>query len=276
MASNKAEDWLDDLETVGDYAAEKIGSTIGQTPVVKAIGQVLANPTPQEVGAQVAGLAKSASNTLQESFGGDPVDTAINYGPGAIASIYKTFHGTASPVKAFKKEFLGSATGAKSAKEGFWFTDNPKVAESYATFAAETTPIQKLIDEADKMEALAQKTGKEKYWVKNNELLAKAEELEAKITKEGGTGQNVMPTDIELENPLIIDAGGETFAYFEADINKAIRLAKKTGRDGVIIKNLDDSATFSNMPSTHFLVFDPKKIKSSISGKILAEEFLDQ
>lgn len=87
MASNKAEDWLDDLETVGQYAAEKIGSTLGQTPVVKAMSQVLANPTPQEVGAQVAGLAKSASNTLQESFGGDPVDVALNYGPGAMGTI---------------------------------------------------------------------------------------------------------------------------------------------------------------------------------------------
>ena len=109
----RAEDWLDDLETVGDYAAEKIGSTIGQTPVVKAMGQVLANPTPQEVGAQVTGLAKSASNTLQESFGGDPVDTAINYGPGAIGA---TIHKASKSLPIWWDEFI--QTGNKPNKDG--------------------------------------------------------------------------------------------------------------------------------------------------------------
>jgi hypothetical protein len=149
MLSNKAEDWLDDLETVGDYAAEKIGSTIGQTPVVKAIGQVLANPTPQEVGAQVAGLAKSVSNTLQESFGGDPVDVAINYGPGAVGAtvrgVGKLFHGTkeGAVITEFNPQMADRGIGSNAfaqGNKGMYFTEDIGMAR-YASRKANQSNI---------------------------------------------------------------------------------------------------------------------------------------
>lgn len=91
MASNnflpKAEDWLDDLETVGNYAAEKIGSVTKDMPIVKSLGAIAANPTRQEIGAQVGSLASATNKGLQESFGGDPVDMALNYGPNAMGTI---------------------------------------------------------------------------------------------------------------------------------------------------------------------------------------------
>lgn len=91
MASNnifqKAEDWLDDLETVGTYAAEKIGDVTKDMPIVKALGNIAANPTKQEIGSQVAYLASATNKGLQESFGGDPVDMALNYGPNAMGTI---------------------------------------------------------------------------------------------------------------------------------------------------------------------------------------------
>ena len=204
------------------------------------------------------------------------IDMAINYSPAGMGTIYKAFHGTNVPIKAFNKEFLGSSTGAKSAKAGFWFVDNPEVAQSYSTYAAETAPVKKLIDQADTYERIANKTGSQKYYDKYDKTLEQAEKLESDIANNRFRGQNIIPAELDIKNPKIIDAKGNDFYSIEEDINKQIKEAKSKGYDGLVIKNLDDSATFSNRPATHYLVFEPTQIKSSISKQIMAEEFLDK
>ena len=132
------------------------------------------------------------------------------------------------------------------------------------------------MDEAEKWEKIADRTGNQKYYDKYDEALSNAEKLENDIAENRFRGQNIIPAELDIKKPKIIDAKGMPFSDVEDDINKTIKKAKKSGYDGVVIKNLDDSATFSNRPATHYLVFSPNQIRSSISKKIMsAEKFLE-
>lgn len=59
---------------------------LADMPISKAIAGVIQNPTPQEIGAQVANMGKSISQNLQEATK-DPVETALNYGPAGMGTI---------------------------------------------------------------------------------------------------------------------------------------------------------------------------------------------
>lgn len=177
------------------------------------------------------------------------------------------YHGTDKNFTVFDKKLSGETTGAKSASKGIFFTSDKRTAESYATYAAENGATRKLMDEADALHDKAQKTQKEADWNNYEEAVIKIEEIEAELQKKGGQGQNVKPVYLAIENPKVIDAKGERFTDIADSINKHIDTAKVKGHDGVIIKNLDDSATFSNASADHYVVFDEKKIKSAIGNK---------
>lgn len=66
------------------YEQAKAG--LGDMPIAKAIGGVIANPTPQEFGAQVYNLGSSASDTLQDATK-DPMGAALNFTPMGMGTI---------------------------------------------------------------------------------------------------------------------------------------------------------------------------------------------
>lgn len=83
MDSNKST-WQSLVDTY--HTAENF---LADMPIAKAIGGVIANPTPQEVGAQVAGLGKAISESAQKATE-NPVEAAITYTPvGTINRIPK-------------------------------------------------------------------------------------------------------------------------------------------------------------------------------------------
>lgn len=179
------------------------------------------------------------------------------------------YHGTDADVSAFDNNKLGFATGAKSAESGHFFTNDPETAASYAHHAATDAKVQQALAAADKLEKKAQKSGKASDWDANDAAIQRYEALAAEVEAERLRGQNVVPAYLSLKNPAEFDAKGMPFSDITDQINALIRKAKKAGNDGVIVRNLDDAAGLNDKVADHYVVFDPKQIKSAIgnSGK---------
>jgi hypothetical protein len=170
------------------------------------------------------------------------------------------YHGSNSNISQFDKRKLGKQTNARSAKFGFFFTDEPAVASSYA-------------DKTDfYMEARQGMHGKE-VEILFNSWVGPAFELYQEFLmglfgKTGKpTGQNVLPVYLKMENPAILDMNGAD--YSEQALTPFLRQAVADGHDGAIIKDVVDPGPSINYgngavlnPSTHFVVFSPEQIKS--------------
>jgi GNAT superfamily N-acetyltransferase len=172
------------------------------------------------------------------------------------------FHGTTADIKTFSSEHLGATTAADSAKGGFFFTDHPGVASTYATdFMGRST------HEAKRALDAAKAAGDE---VKTAEAQAA---LDAALASEKKTrvaeGANVVPVYLSLKNPLEIDFAGKPYA--EGAITDAIAKAKAEGRDGVIFRSINDDPN-ERRPSTVYVAFDAKQIKSAIAERSAVSE----
>lgn len=167
------------------------------------------------------------------------------------------YHGTIGDIENFDQEKSASATGSNSAKLGFFFTDSPRVAGSYAEHAAVNAPIHTLLRDAEE----AEKRGD---WDTYDAKIAEMERLDSSFGDPQNRlrGQNIVPVYVSIRNPLVIDAKGETFAASETHITDAIKRAKASGHDGVIIRNLDDAAGLTNVVADHYVAFKPSQIKS--------------
>lgn len=169
------------------------------------------------------------------------------------------FHGTDQDFNSFAKEKLGEATGAQSAAQGFFFVSRPDVATSYANYAAMQAPVRRELLQSER----AEKRGD---WDGYDAALQRAEELESEIADRPQRGQNVLPVYLSIKNPAIMDAEGELFMSIQDKINAFIKVAKRKGHDGVILRNLDDDPNFSDRVGDHYIAFQPEQIKSAIGN----------
>jgi hypothetical protein len=168
------------------------------------------------------------------------------------------YHGTIGNFNEFSDKLKGSSTGAKSAEMGHWFTDTPRVAQSYAHYAATDVPVRKLVEAAEK-------AGRRQDWDAHDKYMTDAEKMEFHFRdpENEKRGQNIMPVHLSMKNPHVIDANGGDFNDLEGGLSKHIFYAKRKGHDGLIIKNLDDAAGIAHLPATHYMVFHPHQIKSA-------------
>lgn len=77
-------------------------------------------------------------------------------------------------------------------------------------------------------------------------------------------GEQVIPVYLNFQNPLVIDAKGNTALVAVSD--KRISAAMKAGRDGIIVRNVDHSAdplNTKNHGGDMFIAFRPAQIKSA-------------
>lgn len=179
------------------------------------------------------------------------------------------YHGTAKPFDKFDDAVRGGTTGAKSAKAATWFTDDPRTAKAYSIYAAEEGPVKKAMAEADALERIAQRTGRAEDWAKVDAKTLEAETLAGYAeTFQRRQGAAVLKTDIpdnlnwhEVDakglSPQELSRDGDIDSWLMQQINKA----KKAGKDGVKITNLNDAVGIANQPATHYAVFDPKLAK---------------
>jgi len=185
------------------------------------------------------------------------------------------YHGTNQPIEQFDLARGGIATGDNAgAKKAFFFTDNPEVAQQYATNAGERVVSNiakfekeqaRLKKEVDRLEKVAQRTGQ---WEPYEKAMSKWEDLEIGATREDASvGANIVNTHLSIKNPKEIDFKGGRLSAAK-DMDALIDQAKKDGHDGLILKNLEDSPKMG-IPSNQYVVFEPTQIKSATgnSGK---------
>jgi hypothetical protein len=177
-------------------------------------------------------------------------------------------HGTGTKFDAFDDSMRGSLTGAKSAKGAIWFTTDEPTARAYSVYSAEEGVVKKALDEADELEKLAQKSGKNEDWLKYDAKVAEYEELASYAnTKSRREQANVK--DVVIKGDLYkVDAKGKSPQELSRDddidswLNEQLDKAKRLGKDGIEIKNLDDAVGLYNRPATHYAIFDSSNIKT--------------
>jgi hypothetical protein len=144
------------------------------------------------------------------------------------------YHGSTRQFDKFDNSKLGEATKSKSAKFGFWFTDDIKTAKSYPR---------------------AENWNKVQYFIDNNDIKS-AEKLENDIDKNKDI-KYLKKVRLTYKNPLIIDAEENIYNDFSNEIEDAIKIAIENKNDVLIVKRLSDNADYSEYtPANHYLVLD--------------------
>jgi hypothetical protein len=77
-------------------------------------------------------------------------------------------------------------------------------------------------------------------------------------------GANVQKSYLKLQNPMEYDAIGQSWDNLMPVL---VPKAKELGRDGLIVKNVVDTATGEPTKSTVYVVFDPSQIKSATGNR---------
>lgn len=144
------------------------------------------------------------------------------------------YHGSTRQFDEFDNSKLGEATKSKSAKFGFWFTDDIETAKSYPR---------------------AENWNKVQYFIDNNEMEL-AEKLENDIDKNKDI-KYLKKVRLTYKNPLIIDAEENVYNDFSNEIEDAIKIAIENKNDVLIVERLSDNADYSEYtPANHYLVLD--------------------
>lgn len=157
------------------------------------------------------------------------------------------FHGTTAEFKQFDKSKLGFETGAPSAREAFFFTEDPELARSYGVTwdPYKEVPLINALNKAT--------LG---HYEKFNEgvlgLFGKSAKKEGKVAT----------AFLKAERPLVIDYAGNE--YREVSFYDAIQKAKAEGYDSVLFKNAVDQGfdeTLGHRPANVWAVFEPDQVK---------------
>ena len=211
---------------------------------------------------------KKAQENATRLLGLPPDNTAMDRAK-ALGFDNKTYyHGTNTDIKEINPMFFGSGSGGQGAKKGFWMTDDPVTASSYADYVSLDKPVNDLIEEADGVRMQGKSMV---YHNKADKLEQKAEELEQKLRKEPLNNQTILPFLLQKNNNLTKNAKGEKYLDYMSDkngienafLNKAISDKK----NAVVIKNLSDTADWSAYrPSTHAVVLNPSAIRSKFAA----------
>lgn len=158
----------------------------------------------------------------------------------------QVYHGTWDDFSEFDPSKGGSNTGAKDAEGAIFFTNRPEVASAYVA------------DSPYEDDALARFLNK----VTGGKYEKAAEKLNAvtRLPSAYASGGNVRPSYLSIKNPYEFDYGG--IEYDEKTFTAIIAKARKDGRDGVIIRNVDDNALDEKIPADVFVVFDKDQVRS--------------
>ncbi len=247
---------------------------VGMLPFVPALGGIMKNKgmlsdlvrpkTEFEIRHEVA-QRNAALPVEQGGLGLPPNNTAMDRAK-AMGAI-DAYHGTASDIRNIDKSRLGEATGAQSAKDAFWAAASPSTAEGYAHYAANSSPVRNLLQQADAMEKMAHRSKTpDVYWNKYDDLVRQADELEAAIRENPLNGQNVMPLKILAGKKTSKDAQGAEFYDMEGGVNNLLKEAKRKKNDFVELKNLSDDAGFNGRPTDHYGILNPSVVRSRFAA----------
>ena len=168
------------------------------------------------------------------------------------------YHGTEGEFYTFDKTYRGAVTGAADAKLGFFFTTSKTVAHDYAVEAYDNKVynlrhkiaggdplILNLLGAVEGYKELAATEDVKEY----GRLIEKGERLE----------HDIYELYLNITNPLEVDFKGKP--YKKGAMLRLVTKALTERRDGVIIRNMDDTLDFSGDISDVLVAFEPNQIK---------------
>ena len=187
------------------------------------------------------------------------------------------YHGTSGDIQEFSRQQRGGQTGAPSARQAEFFTNDPYLAADYAALGEGRTATRKLylMNKAEKMAQTAQRNPNISQATKNDfwdKMYEAGEKYENAVLKEGEDfgnlaveGSNVIPARIQMKNPYLHDFEGKE--YREESFYNLIMRAKEAGHDSAIFRNTIDYADSNyKVPSDVYAVFNPKQVRSKFAA----------
>lgn len=177
------------------------------------------------------------------------------------------YHGTAADVEFFDPLALGINTQARSARGGFFFAASPTVASGYAMISETRGMLRsRQLRQAAEVETLPEDLRK---FLQDAALDAELSDDSVWMQSEAGggiTGSNVLPVYLSIQNPLVVDYGGQE--YRELSYAKAVAEARAGGHDGLVLRNTEDSAhkKFKELTDI-YVAFQPEQIKSATGNR---------
>ncbi len=180
------------------------------------------------------------------------------------------YHGTNRNFDKFDNKFIGTQSDATDRKVGHFFVTNPDIAKEYAEYSA--GPGKGIVKAATlnlknpmivdlKEKALAN----EKYYDEVVEPLA--EKLQ-KVEKEfddstDSDEQDMLDIKIQRLSKQLVDVQAKNPFDLTREIKKYGKIAKQSGNDGLIIKNVQASPESTDIYSDVHIAFDASQIKLS-------------
>ncbi len=279
-AEKKAEEVKTEVDEVGSVKEEPIVEEIAKTP----------EETKAEELKQKADVLKEEVKQEGEVIDIDEESQQV------ISGKKPVFHGTFKDFEEFDPEMRGVNTGAPSAKEGFFFASNPKVADSYASdVTLKLKGLEKQASKArDELKTLTgdteftagQKLFRKEYdeatakKVQNyidrinayDDYVAGLQDMPMAYSSELARSGKRKEVYLDMKNPLVKDFGGSDAR--DVSYSEVIKEAKAKGHDGVIFKNTYDGGDpVGNLEKTDvYVVFDKSQIKEVVETPEVKEQ----
>jgi predicted GNAT family acetyltransferase len=171
----------------------------------------------------------------------------------------RAYHGTNQDFEDFEIGKEGQDVKAKTSEAGFWFTASEDEAKVYADYSAKRS-VPNQVEHEKKVKELQgriEEANNNRDFNTAEQLTEELEDLEANAIQAEPSGQRVVKADLNMKNPLIVDASTDDF-----DMQKSIAQAKKESKDGVVFEKISDAPNYEAGigPTTQYLVFDKKQI----------------
>lgn len=153
--------------------------------------------------------------------------------------------------------------------EAYYFTSDYKKASGYSYDVTKDARVKKYQEERRKLldRFLETKSEADKHAFLNVKVEGK-NLYELMNDENYTTGGEVKKVYLNLKNPLIVDAGGK---YYYEVYEQYFKEARKSGKDGVIVKNVIDNPRGEQRPIDVYIAFKNNQIKSVANIKPTAD-----
>lgn len=259
--NRKTSSYLDEVRQVFGQVAVKNGMIVASRPI-REQGETIeqANPLPATI--EVDGVARPTTNSEGRPIAQteDEVrafwrwfgDSKVVDAEGRPLVVY---HGSGKTFASFDPSVRGNATGARSARLAFFFSDSAETASEYA-LSAEDFATTNQFNRVERLERAG----------RFDEAAALTEQLEAGAVDLGVSPQ-VYPVYLRISRPYERDFNGERYSADDHNLGGMIVEAKDAGNDGAIFRRFEDNPRVGGPVSDHFAVFSPTQIKSATGNR---------
>jgi len=190
---------------------------------------------------------------------------------------YEVWHGSKSEFEKFDESKKGSNSVSANAKEGFFFSSDKEIADSYAeSYGSMFTDEESILNKklTDQYMELSRRANKGEDVA--SEIEAKGKERDDLFNKaESRRVVGAKKYKVTMSNPYIVKdfSAEESFgkggallpkgSYDPDRVMQIIQTAKDNGHDGVVINNIRDSAWNDEGPlATTYIAFNPDSIEN--------------